>query len=195
MATCTQCGKTAIREMAGHPLCVDCYVKMSQVLQAESENAMRAYNLACDEIEAMTGFYGISPKFSLPTKPIYQYNAYSNHINIDRSVIGVLNTGTIGYINNALTYHSSAGNQELTNAIKEFTEAVVNSGSLTVETKNELLEQLSVLTTQSTLPKESQNKGISRAILSYIPTAIGAANDLSQLWDRLYPLIAPVLGL
>ena len=100
-------------------------------------------------------------------------------------MIGSINTGNIGQIDVALSDIKNGGNDELANNIKEFTEAVLASTVLTIEMKNEIIEQLSFLSGQATVPKESQKGSIIKPILSTIGKGIQHIPSLLTLFEKL----------
>ena len=77
-------------------------------------------------------------------------------INVDRSVVGAINTGNVKKMEVALNDIKNQ-NPEL-EQLKEFTEAVLREASLSVEAKNDIVKQLSVLTAQLAMPQESSRK-------------------------------------
>ena len=188
---CSQCGNAeAICEMSGHLLCLNCAYKIKQMNHMELVGYMQQMNFLLGQAEATTGLYGLFPKYQIPAAPtiINQQGGITlNNINVDKSVIGSINTGNIGQIDVALSNIKNGGDDELANIIKEFTEAVLTSIELTIEMKNEIIEQLSFLSGQAAVPKESQKGSIIKTILSTIGKGIQHIPSLLALFEKLGP--------
>lgn len=82
--------------------------------------------------------------------------------------------------------------EELVQALKEFTEAVIAETKLNEKLKEELIEQISFITEQSTLPKKEHKIGLIKPALKTIGETIAALEVLHSLWDKLYPLLEKV---
>jgi hypothetical protein len=97
-------------------------------------------------------------------------------INVDRSVVGAINTGNVKKMEVALNnIHAKNENAELEKALKEFAEAVLSEKSLAVEKKDDIVEQLSVLAAQAALPKESRVTIVMKALVTSIGASIPSA--------------------
>jgi hypothetical protein len=66
---CGQCGKPAVCSVGGTNVCVEHYSQFVQAQSTLQTNLMRQHNLLMDEMEAITGMRGISPKYELPQPP------------------------------------------------------------------------------------------------------------------------------
>lgn len=192
---CSQCGNAeAIGEMSGHPLCLDCMYKIKQMEHMGLVANMQQVNFLLSQMEATTGLYGLLPKYQIPEAPsiINQQGGITlNNINVEKSVIGSINIGNIGQIDVALSNIKNDGDDELANNIKEFTEAVLASTELAIEMKNEIIEQLSFLSGQATVPKESQKGSIIKVIFSTIGKAIQHIPSLLTLFEKLGSFFGP----
>ena len=83
----------------------------------------------------------------------------------------------------------NSGNEELTKAVKEFTEAVISETKLNNDTKNQIIELISFLTKQSLLNKEKRQNSIIKAILAHVESLISTITLLLPLWIKLRPLL------
>jgi len=188
---CSQCKRSpAVYQINGHPLCVDCAYKIQQMNYMEQVQNMQQMNWLCAHMETVAGVPGILPRFEIPKPPpiIKQQGGITlNNINVEQSVVGSINTGNIGQIDVALSNIKNGGDDELANTIKEFTEAILASNELTIEMKNELIEQLSFLTGQATVPKESRKGSIIKPILTTISKSIQHLPGLVTLFEKLGP--------
>lgn len=118
-------------------------------------------------------------------------------IHIESSNIANLNLGSqIGTINSALQVMSKGeqSQREFARALEEFTAAVLDS-RLSDANKQEVVEALSTIAQQGTRKPEERTKGILKALVIWIPTAIATAVDLTKLWDKFGPAIKAYLGI
>lgn len=190
MPLCSQCGnKPAIVLFGNNPLCIDCYSKLNQIIQMQYNRDLQEINYLTDIAEATTGMYGVLPKYDIP-QPITNQGALTfNNISVDRSVIGAINTAKVKQIDITMSKIKNSGDEELTKAIKEFTEAVISETKLSNETKNQIIELISFLTKQSLLNKEKRQNSIIKAILPHVEGLISAIASLVPLWTKLRPLL------
>lgn len=172
-----------------HPLCVDCNLKFEQAFQIRDNALKEQYNMLLDQAEAVTGLYGVMPR--LPTKtPIIHEGPMNFHsIKIDRSVVGAVNTGTVEKMEVALNnIHAQNQNPELEQHLKDFTEAVLQEAKLSVEAKNDIVDQLSVLAAQMAMPPESRIAIVVKALVTSIAANI-AATGLIEHWDKIKAML------
>src|SRR3972149_2740749 len=98
---CYNCANPAMflvgPENAPVPLCLDCKARFVQSIALQNDMLEREMNFLIGMAESTTGVYGVMPKF--PQRQVVQLeNMTLNNIKVDRSTIGVLNTGTIGTV-------------------------------------------------------------------------------------------------
>ncbi len=158
MPTCNQCGKPAIVERGGHPLCVDCNLKVEQAFQIRDRALKQLINFSLDEATAVTGIDAGFGRYDVSQPVVHRGPMTFHTINVSRSVVGAINTGTVRQMEVALNdVHITNENAKLENALKEFAEAVTGEVSLSVNVKNEILEQLAALTEQIAKPAETRS--------------------------------------
>lgn len=124
-------------------------------------------------------------------------NPTFNNIDIDNSQIGMLNTGSIKDVEQIDINVSTlieAGQKEVAEALKRFSEAVVASEDLSEDDRGELIEQVKLISDQASLPAEKRTTGIIKPVLSGIVTTISAAGGLSKLWESYGDMICSYLG-
>jgi hypothetical protein len=63
MSSCIQCGKPGIFQVGGNPLCIDCSLKIQQILEMQDARLVQEMNYLTDEIEAAVGLYGVLPRY------------------------------------------------------------------------------------------------------------------------------------
>ncbi|SRR5712692_1928128 len=165
MPACSQCGKPAVVLMGDHPVCVDCNLKIAQANQIRDRMLRQRHNDLIAQAEAVTGLYGVIPRYDLAEPVIHHGPITLHNIKVDGSVVGVINTGDVERIDSALTNIEMSGNAELQKVLREFTQAVLNQQGMDTLLRNEILEQLAVLTSQVTLPTHERKHGVVKAIL------------------------------
>ncbi len=107
-----------------------------------------------------------------------------------------LNLGTqIGTINAAIESISQQGasEQELAKALKQLTEAAISEQLCLTPTSTDL-QALSTIAEQSAKKPEERSKGILKALVSWLPTAISAATKLAHHGKRLDRSLRPASG-
>ena len=189
MPSCSQCGKPAIISVDNNPLCVDCYLKFQQAMQIQDTMYVQEMNYLTDMMESTVGLYGVLPKYKVRQPVVHQGSLTFHNIKVDQSVIGSINTGEVQRIDVAMSHIKTSGNEELVKALKEFTEAVIAETKLDAELKNQIIEQISFLTSQSALPKEKRKSGIIKAVLSGVKNMVSTMVVLSSLWNNLQPFL------
>ena len=109
----------------------------------------------------------------------------SIHINLSGGQIGVLNVaGIIESIEQNLSTTNQPGGENLVEAIKSLTEAVMASKELKEDDAKQALEHLEFLSRQPALPPEKRAKtGIIKSVFRGMAQLISTASDVSQLWS------------
>lgn len=192
MVKCSQCGKPAIMVVGEIPLCVDCNLKLQQAMQMQNDRLVNHMNYLLESMESTVGLPGIFPRYRTSQPFIHQGPITFHNINVDKSVIGVINTGNVKQIDLVMDKIKIAGNDDLAKALKEFIEAVISETTLTRDIKNELIEQMTFLASQMSMPKNEQKKGIIKSVLSAIKDTISTISPLVVLWDKLFPFLQGV---
>ncbi len=172
------------------PLCLDCYVQFSQLMDRQTENLERQLNYLAEGIEMTVGMPGLSPRFPLrPPRTVLAGLTTLNHMHISNSNIGVLNTGTIGTIDGAVGIMLSGGEQKAAQAFKTMTEAVASASDLATPDKNKTLELLSVVAAEGAAPKEKRRSEAMRTLLRDVSSALSGSAALVRLWEAVKPVI------
>ena len=142
---CCQCPRPALLlvgpENARVPLCLDCNLKFVQITTMQNDMLERLMNYLTDEMDLVAGLPGLSPKFP-ERKNVAVGGVTLNNIQIDRSTIGVVNTGSIETVDSAVTVLKQSGDSHLATAVLELFQAVLNSQALRADTKAEIVDIL-----------------------------------------------------
>lgn len=193
---CYQCPKPALF-MVGDPgqaipLCLDCNSKFQEVIDRQMENSERMLNHLAAEMEATVGMSGLVPRFP-PRRPrtVIQSGKVTMHnINIDRSNIGVVNTGYIGSVDSAVGSMRAAGEANAADAFRGFTEKLLRLPDVDPKEKDAILELLSLLATEATMPPEKRRSSAMRTLLAELANLVSGIASAAQLHAQYAPLIA-----
>lgn len=175
-------------------LCLDCYFKYSQVTQQEVENNERMMNYASDQISAVAGLPPMGPRFPPRPRPVVVAGAKLNNIHVNNSVVGTINTGSIGTVDQSITALSQTGQPALAEAVKSLSEAIIQSGDLTSNQKNELIESLSVLSKEAVAPPDARRTTVALSLLEKATHITSSANDITDVCQKWWPVLAAAFG-
>jgi hypothetical protein len=195
MPKCSQCDRQAIWSINGANVCVWCYARFEEVQQQKLRHLMAVSNQAADEMGSLMLSLGVRtqvPQYQIPPPaPIVRYEGPMtfHNINVQGGVIGAINTGNVKTIDVVIGSLNQKGDPNLGIALKELTEAVLKSTELQDRGKQEILEQLSFLSTQTTVPKDARQHGMIASVLDGISKAVSASTALLALWQKIHPLI------
>lgn len=119
---CHQCSKPAMHLVgsgnAQVPLCLDCNLKHVQLITMQNDMLERQMNYLTDYMDMVVGLPGLSPKFP-ERKNVTIGGITLNNIKIDRSTVGVVNTGSIETVDSAVTVLKQSGDPQLAAAFLE----------------------------------------------------------------------------
>jgi hypothetical protein len=198
---CHQCpGKRAIflaqfegAGMTGLPLCLDCYFKYSQIMHDQLENLERQSNHAVQQMEFISGVHGVAPKYPPRPKPTYIQGAKLNNITVNGGIVGTINTGTVGTVDQSITFFNAQGDGKTGNALKVLSEAILASADLTRNQRDELMQLLSEIAKQASVPKDARDVSATTWVERAM-TMTAAAADIADKCAQYWPVLAAVLG-
>jgi hypothetical protein len=197
MAKCSECGKETCLQVKGVPFCLDCMERIHRIQSATLRDLDRQINHCASMIEMSMGF---PQGFLIPrvpvTEPLIQGdNMTFNNINVDRSTIGAINTGSIAKLDVAIGQMQNGSQPELAEGIKRLTEAVINSNELGEESKKEVVDQLSFLGEEAANPTEKKGSSILKPILAALGALLVNVDKLKTLWEWVAPMLQKALNL
>lgn len=176
------------------PLCLDCYFKLSQIRQQELENNERMINYFSDQMSATVGLPPMGPRFPPRPQPVVVAGVKLHNINVNNSVVGTINTGSIGTVDQSITALVQTGEPALAEAIKALSEAILQSGDLTRNQKNELVESLSVISKEAATPKDSRQVTVALSLLEKAMKVTDLANDITDVCQKWWPVLLATFG-
>jgi hypothetical protein len=175
------------------PLCLECNLKLVQMTQIQNDMLERTINYMSDHVDYTVGLPSSGPRY--PERKTVNVGGVTLHnISVNNSTVGVINSGSIGTIDTALTVIKQSGETQLAAALKGLSEAIIASNEIQTETKNQMLEILSVLSTEATAPKERRHSTVVGALIAKFRELVGLTKDLSALWSQWGPIITSALG-
>lgn len=198
---CHHCDHAAIIRRGEIYLCVDCYHKVAQADFMEqqlihNQLAWTTSNLNFLEQQLYIGHGGLLPlKQAIipqpPTAPMYSYN----QIKVSDSVVGVINSGTLFNLDTSIDVMQNRGEKDLACAIKQLTQAVIDSKEINDTLRREVAEQLEFLVTESLASEDKQRKGLARKVIDNVSQSISTVASLMTIWNTLQPLLQRSFGL
>ena len=174
------------------PVCIDCYYKFEVACTLGFRLAAIGMNHASVEMDFMTGLHNFSPKIQVPEIP--KGPMILNNIKIDNSVVGSVNTGTVHSIDVAVTYLDNGGNKQVSHALAQLTELIVNSSEMAAPEKNNMLDQVSYLSEQAASAAKDRKPGMIKAALGAITQASGAVTAIETAWTATKALLEGHFG-
>lgn len=187
---CQQCDKPAMYQLGnGAIVCLDCCQKIQQMSRAQMADSARMMNYLGESIEYTMGVRDQPPRIQVPEEQLTIQQTTHNHIQVDRSVVGTINTGAISTLNQSLDNIYQNDGESMSQVIKQFTEAFLKDRDVSQTDKEQLLEEIAFLTQQlsdnNTIPLKSK---VSSSI-SAIERIIAASASLVTLWDPINTFI------
>ncbi len=180
---CSQCSRPAMYNVSGHLLCLEHHNMIVQNAQVAQQNSMVMMNYLRDQMGEIFGQPPVA-RIQVPQNVVNHTPVTYNNIRVNRSVIGSINTAQVGRIDVAMEGIANGDNDEIKDAIKALTEAVVNSTEASNDLKNKLIEQLGFLAEQAVLPEAQRQKSVISMVLESMPTTIAIAANITTVWDR-----------
>jgi len=148
----------------------------------------RQINFLSDQMYDTVGLPRTGPRYP-ERKVIHMSGVTLNNIRVDKSTIGVLNTGTIQSVDTAVTTLQQSGEERLSQAILQLAQAVLANTEVQNERKNDIIEILSILSAEATAPKERRRSKAMRPLLQQLAKLVSMAMGLAELWKRVRPIL------
>ncbi len=149
-------------------------------------------NFMLDQAEISSGTYGLAPRARLvvPQRRVHTGPVAFNNIRVDRSVVGAINTGELGTLDVRMDQIRLTGDPDLADALRDFTQAVIEAHELSDEDRHDILQHLSFLTK----PSETQPRSVLKTALLGLERFVANSGSLASLWTVLKPLLEKSLG-
>lgn len=171
------------------PLCLNCYAVMQQMNERNIQMLREEMNYTMDNVNSMFGVSG-GPRYPTKRPVIMAGNTVNqNHVAINNSQIGILNTGNIQNLNQTIDSLYSVSQKELADKVKEFSEAVLNEEGLSKEQKQEILESLDLVTKELFQEPENRKKAIVKTLMNGISSIMQFAANAVTIWPTLQTML------
>jgi hypothetical protein len=201
-AQCSQgCGKPAIAEVGGQPVCVDSFTKlqtahaaqqMAQLQHARHNMAMMNY---FEEMAWSIVPLGPPPRrIQIPQMPATGPVTFNN-LKLDNSTVGAINTGNVRDIDVKLGELHAGGLDELRDAIATLTEAVASDTQASRADKDALLEQIAFLSAQAAAAAPQRKPGLIKATMGAVSAAAKMITSVANAWPACELLLKKVFGI
>lgn len=142
----------------------------------------------------INAIFGIS---NIPKSPIVnnritrQGDLTLNNINVANSNVGMINIGRIQAesINVAISELEKNNQDEIANALKLLTEAILNSNDINSKDREILLENISFISEEALKPKEYRKKSLIINALEKIGGFAFIAENIKNIWEFSHPIL------
>jgi hypothetical protein len=190
---CHQCDRPALYwtgdEKHRIPLCLDCNLKVQQIAAMQQEVLEREINFLTQEMNYIGGLSSSPPRYPERRPPVHVQGNTFNNFKVEGSSIGLLNTGSIGVVDSAITVIANAGDQRAAGAIQKLTQAIISSSDLPPDKKNELIEMMNLVAAEAALPADKRRKRAIKPVLASIADGLKVSKGLVEIWDQASQLI------
>jgi hypothetical protein len=177
------------------PLCLRCYIAHRDMVARDQEQNERLINFLSDQMDATIGFGPSGPRFPPRPSPVIIAGAKMHNISVSNSVVGTINTGSIGTVDQTISVLREGEEPQLGDAVKQLTEAILGSGDLTSNQKNELVDLLSVVSAEAVAPKAERKTAVAAALLDRAAKITDLANDIADVCAKWWPVLLAGFGL
>lgn len=195
MNKCTQCDKNAIQKYGDNYLCLDCLERLSNIHHRSNEQRHREIMYSMQMTNASEKY--INESMGLPSDrlsfdlSVFQpsRNIKLSNVNVNNSIVGNISTEEVGNINVALEKINASGDTGTASKLHELTVAILSAKEIDVAKKNEVLEQISLLSEQASLPQQNRKPGIIKAAASAIKETANTITSVAGAWEKIEPII------
>jgi hypothetical protein len=159
------------------------------------EMHQREINFLADEMDDVAGLPRSGGRYVLPVRAQLDTEVNLNNIRINNSVVGTVNTGTIGSVDNAVTVLRDSGQFDMAAAMVALVQAVTGNAAIQVAEQREAIEILSTLFEEATTPSNQRKPAVIKTLAGRLQTILSTTADLTCLWAQYGPVIHAALGI
>jgi hypothetical protein len=167
------------------------------VMNAQNQNMRNLMAMLNDAENSIEASFGLVPRrpMQIPQDVIHTGSTTINqhNLNIDRSTIGVLNTGTVGTLNASMNYIQQE-NPQLADDLKTLIETISRDQALEQQSRKEVIEQISFLLSQFSTQPSQRNPSVIKTILTTINGTLATSASILGLWQTIEPLLKAHFG-
>jgi hypothetical protein len=175
------------------PLCLGCYKAYSQLVQEQIENCERSINFNTAYIASVAGLPASAlPMYSERATPIVVEGFHLNNINVSGSVVGTINTGSIGSMDQTISALLQLGETPVADAVRKITETVIRTKDITEPDKQELLEIINAISSEAATPAASRKKIVGKTLLERGKQLLSVAKDAGSVAKNIWPILESI---
>lgn len=149
MAKCSQYDPTPTYDVGVIPCVFIAISLVSQIELQKKASLDHQMNYLVDEVDAMTGLYGVMPRREIPQPAVHTGPTHPHNMRIDRIVISTINTGTVPEIVSNLKHTKLGHDAQAGEAPARFTQAVLADQAIGDTAKQGLMDQISTLSAEA----------------------------------------------
>ena len=179
----------------GVPMCVDCNYKAQLIHWTDMSHAIALLNHADTEMANAVGMPHLKNPVAMPKLPTPPINYKNQNVTVNGGTVGAINFGNVEEIKINLQAMQQNGESDLAGSFEKLTDAIVAAQDVNDATKNELLEQISDLSSQAAIPAEDRKPGRIKALMSAVQTGSAAVSSAAGAWQAVAPLLKGHFGL
>ncbi|RJY09770.1 hypothetical protein [Aurantiacibacter aquimixticola] len=153
------------------------------------------FNMAAEEMDAVIGFGPRSPTIHIPNAPVPPLYYNDQSVKVSGGNVGAINMGAARDIQVSLQTITKNGDVEVADKLADLTNAIMNAPETDDIVKNDLLEQIAVLSEQASASKDERKPGAIKAIFSAIKDGAAAISGVGGAWETVEPLLTNHFGL
>ena len=170
-------------------MCVDHACRMQQALDLDHARRASQLNYLAEKAEAMVGLRGIFPRYEVTMPTIATGPTTFNNVRVEGSNVGVINTGELERLDQALTQVRVGGDIASADVLRRLTQAVVDAPDIDATAKNEALEHLSYLAQQATLPPGRRQRSVGRTVVTTLERLLHVAASVGTVYATAKPVL------
>ena len=179
----------------GVPMCVDCNYKAHLSHWMDMSHTIAMFNHADAEMANAVGMPHLSNPIAMPKPPIPPINYNNQSVTVNGGTIGAINFGNVEEIRINLQAMHQSGELNLAASLASLTDAIIAANDADDAVKNELLEQISDLSSQATVSEKDRKPGRIKALFSAVQTGMAAVSSAAGAWAAVEPLLKGHFGL
>lgn len=191
---CNQCERPALYRMSDNTaLCLDCNFKVSQIRYSEFLINAAMMNQTMDDMEMAVGMQMSNERIPVAElAKAAQGKTVHNNIQIDRSSVGVINTGDVEKINAAITLTKETDAEEIGLKLKSLTQTVLDSNEFNNTSKNELIDLIQSLSEQIIGSHGGRKKSVALSLLNGIEERVKNVSSAWKIFKEMIPLVKEI---
>lgn len=190
VSQCYQCDRPSMYDVGNVPLCLHCAATAEHIANMQWLKNAAGMNQALDDMDMVTGISlggGRVPVAAVASA--MRRNPILNHIQVNNSQIGVLNTGMIERVDATITLTRGTEFEVVGDHLKLFTEALANNRDIEPRARESLAELVESLSDQINQRKRASIAATMAAILEKSSQVAALAPVAQALWLTIKPLL------